>query len=104
MILIALTAAAVTATAVAVVLITVVVSVRGEDRHGELPHHAPTLITRCVRRLTGLRICQPGETVLDQTPFRQKAASRVDRADPASSPPKVTGEPSSAEPGNRRSA
>jgi hypothetical protein len=104
MILIALAAAAVMAFALAVVLIAVVVSVLGEDRHGQLPHRAPTLIARCVRRLTGLRVCHPGETVLEPPPFKQKATSRVDRGDPASSPPQVIERPSIAETGKRRSA
>ena len=81
MILIALAAAAVMAVGLAVVLIAVVVSVLGEDRHGQLPHHAPTLIGRCVRRLTGLRVCQTGEAVLQPRTSRPKATSRVDRAD-----------------------
>lgn len=73
MIVIAFAVAAVMASAVAVVLTVVAVSVRGEDRHGELPHQAPTLIARGVRNLTGLRVCQAGETGLQQTPFTQKA-------------------------------
>jgi hypothetical protein len=60
-IIIAFAAAAVMASAVAVVFTVVAVSVHGEDRHGELPHHAPTLIARGVRRLTGLLVCQPGD-------------------------------------------
>lgn len=59
MIIIAFVTATVMASAVAVVFTVVAVSVHGEDRHGELPHHAPTLIARGVRRLTGLRVCQP---------------------------------------------
>jgi hypothetical protein len=61
MIVIAFAAAAVMTVAVTAVLIAVVVSVKDEDRHGELPHHARTLIARCVRKLTGLRVCEPGE-------------------------------------------
>lgn len=43
------------ASAVAVIFTVVVVSIQSEDRH-ELPHRAPTLIDRGVRRLTGLRV------------------------------------------------
>jgi hypothetical protein len=103
-ILIALAAAAVMVVALAVVLIAVVVSVLGEDRHGDLPHHAPTLIARCVRRLTGLRVCHPGETVLKPTPFKQKATGRVNRGDPASPPAQAIDQPPTARTGNRRSA
>lgn len=76
-IVIAFAVSAVMASAVAVVLTAVVVSVHGEDRHGELPHQAPNLIARSVRRLTGPRICQPGESGLQQTPFMQKASTRL---------------------------
>lgn len=93
MIAIAFAAAAVMASAVAVVLIAVVVSVRGEDRRGALPHHAPTLIGRGVRRLTGLRICQPGEAGLQQTPFMQKATSQIDRTPQSPSSAQVTDQP-----------
>lgn len=92
-IVIAFTAAAVMASAVAVVLTVVVVSVHGEDRHGELPHQPPTLIARGVRKLTGLRICQPGQAELQQTPFMQKATGQVHRAQPATSPARVIGQP-----------
>lgn len=116
MIVIAFTAAAVIASAVAVVLAVVVVSVHGEDRHGELPHQAPTLIARGVRRLTGLRVCQPGQAGLRQTPLVQKATGQVSQAQPAISPAQVTGQPPRAQAstvsdsgpdaatGNRRSA
>lgn len=104
MILIALTAAAVMAFALAAVLIAVVVSVLGEDRHGDLPHHAPTPISRCVRRLTGLRVCQSGEAVLEPPPFKQKATSRADRGDRASSPAQAIDQPPTAQAGNGRSA
>lgn len=116
MIVIAFAAAAVMACAVAVVLAVVVVSVHGEDRRGELPHQAPTLIARGVRRLTGLRVCQPGQAGLQQTPFMQKATGQVNRAQPATSPAQVTGQPPRAQtgavsdsshdaaPGSRRSA
>jgi hypothetical protein len=103
-ILIALTAAAVMALALAVVLIAVVASVLGEDRHGDLPHHAPTAVSRCVRRLTGLRVCQSGEAVLEPPPFKQKATSRADRGDPASSPGQAIDQPPTPQTGNRRSA
>lgn len=116
MIVIACAAAAVMASAVAVVLIVVVASVRGEDRHGELPHQAPTLIAQGVRRLTGLRVCQPGESRLSQKPFMQKESRQVDRRHLAISPAQVidqrprtrTGNasdsPSDAVTGNRRPA
>lgn len=61
MIVIAFAATGVMASAVAVALIVVVVGVQGEDRRGELPHQALTPIARGVRRLTGLRVCQPYE-------------------------------------------
>lgn len=77
MIVIAFAAAAAMASAVAVVFTVVAVSVHGEDRHGELPYHAPTLITRGVRRLTGLRVCQPDEAGLQETPFTRRATGRV---------------------------
>lgn len=104
MILIALAAAAVMTIALAVVLIAVAGSVLGEDRHGELPHRARTPITRRVRRLTGLRVCQPGEAVLEPPPFKQKAIGRVDRGDPASAPAQAIDQPSTTQTGNRRSA
>lgn len=104
MILIALTAAAVMASVAAVVLIAVVASVRGEDRHGQLPHHAPTRMARGVRRLTGLRVCQPSQTVLNQPPFKPKVSSRVHRTRPANSPAQLIDEPSRAQTGDRSSA
>ena len=104
MIVIAFAVTAGIASAVAVVLTVVVVSVQGEDRHGELPHQAPTLITRGVRRLTGLRVCRPDEAWLHQTPVMQKATRRVHRADPATSPAQVIDQPPRTQPGNRRSA
>jgi len=90
MIVIAFAASAVMTTAVAVVLIVVVVSVQGEDRHGELPHDAPTLIARSVRRLIGLRVCQPGGVPLHPAPLMHKATGRADRALSAISPGQVT--------------
>src|SRR5579859_6642149 len=99
-ILIALAAAAVMALALAVVLIAVVVSVLGEDRHGDLPHHARTPIARCVRRLTGLRICQPGETVLKPPPSRQKATGHAGPGGPGSSPAQAIDQPPAPQTGN----
>lgn len=82
MIVIAFAAAAVMAFAVAAILTVVVVSVRGEDRRGELPHHAPTLIARAVRKLTGLRVCQPGESGSGQAPFMHEAIGAVSQCGP----------------------
>jgi hypothetical protein len=48
-------AAVVMASAIAVIFTVVVVSIQSEDRHA-LPHQAPTLIDRGVRRLTGLHV------------------------------------------------
>jgi hypothetical protein len=104
MIVIAFAAAAVMASVVAVTLIAVVVSVRGEDRRGELPHRAPTVIARGVRKLTGLRVCQAGEAGSHLAPFTQKATGRVHRAHPVTSPAQVIDQPSSTQTGNRRSA
>lgn len=116
MIVIACTAAAVMVAAVAVVLTVVVVSVHGEDRRGELPHQAPSLIARGVRKLTGLRVCQPGQAGLEQAPFMQKATGQANRAQPATAPAQATHQPPrtqtttvsdssrDAATGNRRSA
>ncbi len=104
MIVIAFAAAAIIASAVAVLFIAVVFSVQGEDHHGQLPHQARGPIARSVRRLTGLRVCQPGEARL-QTPLSmQKASRRLPPADPTNSPPQLTGQPAGTQPGNRRSA
>ena len=104
MIVIAVAAAAIMASAVAVLFIAVVFSVRGEDRHG-LRHQAPGPIARSVRRLTGLRVCQAGEIRLQTQPLSmQKASRRLPPANPTNSPPQLTNEPTSTQPGNRRSA
>jgi hypothetical protein len=100
MIVIAFAAAAVLASAVAAVLVAVVASVQGEDRHGELPHQAPSAIARGVRRLTGLHVCRPSEIFLPPTPFIQQATSRADRAQPGIPSAGVTGQPPQAEAGN----
>jgi hypothetical protein len=99
MIVIAYAAAAVMTLAVALVLIAVVVSVRGEDRHGELPHQAPSLVARSVRRLTGLRVCQPGEARLSESPFMQKASHKVDRTHTGASPAQAIDQPHRAQTG-----
>lgn len=104
MIVIAFTAAAILASAVAVLLVLVVVSVLGEDRHGQLPHQAPGPIAQAVRRLTGLRVCQPGQARLQKTPPMQKETRRAHPEHPADSPAQVTGQPPSTQTGNRRSA
>lgn len=104
MIVIAFATAAIMASAVAVLFIAVVFSVRGEDRHGQLPHQAPGPIARSVRRLTGLRVCQAGEVRL-QTPLSmQKASRRLPPTDPTNSPPQLICKPTSTQPGDRRSA
>lgn len=64
MIVIAFAATGVMGSAIVAALLVVVVSVHGEDRRGELPHRALTPIARGVRRLTGLRVCQPYEARL----------------------------------------
>ena len=105
MIVIAIAAAAIMAAAVAVLFIAVVFSVRGQDRHGQLPHTAPGPIARSVRRLTGLRICQAGEIRLQTQPLSmRKASRRLPPADPNGSPSQLTNEPAGTQPGNRRSA
>jgi hypothetical protein len=92
MIVIAFAAAAIIASAVAVLFIAVVFSVQGEDRHGQLPHQARGPIARSVRRLTGLRVCQPGEARL-QTPLSmQKASREFPPTRPAHSPAQVIDE------------
>ncbi len=101
MIVIALAAAAIMASAV-VVLLMVVFSVQGEDRHGQLPRQAPGPIAQGVRKLTGLRVCQPGEARLQKTPSMQKATRRDHLGAPAD-PAQVTGQPPSARTGGRSS-
>ena len=76
MIIIAFTAAALMA-GLALSLVLIVISVHREDRRGELPHQAPTAMTRSVRSLTGLRVCRPERACLyPKTTIRQQAPAR----------------------------
>lgn len=104
MIVIAFAAVAFTALAVAVFFGLVVFSVRGEDRHGQLPHQAPGPIARGVRRLTGLRVCQPGQAQLQQTPFTQNATRPAHPVGSANSPSQVLDQPPSVQTGSGRCA
>ena len=104
MIVIAFAAVAAAASAAVAFFALVVFSVLGEDRHGQLPHQAPGLIARSVRRLTGLRVCQPGQARLTKTPFTQKASRPADPACPANSGVQAISQPPSTQTGNRRSA
>ena len=76
MIIVAFAAAAMMA-GLPIALAFIVISVRREDRRGQLPHQAPDAMTRGVRGLTGLRVCRPDRACLypktmisQQTPAR----------------------------------
>jgi len=100
MIIIALLAVALLTVALVGGLALVVFCVRSEDRRGQLPHQAPTRITRTVRSLTGLRVCQPDHAYLRQRPMRDNATRRSDCADMAGSPANLIGESASARAGH----
>jgi hypothetical protein len=104
MIVIAFAAAAIIAPAVAVLFIAVVFSVQGEDHHGQLPHQARGPIARSVRRLTGLRVCQPGEARLLTPLSMQKASRELPPTRPAHSPAQVIGQPTGTSASDGRSA
>ena len=69
-------AAAVMTLAVPVILTIVVVSVRAEDRHGQLPSQAPGAVARSVRRLTGLRVGQAACSRVPASPRRDRPERR----------------------------
>ena len=100
MIIVALLAVALLTVALISALALVVFCVRSEDRRGELPHHAPTRITRSVRSLTGLRVCGPGRAYLCQRPMRHNAPRRATCAHPAASRTHAIDDPASGRPGH----
>ncbi len=100
MIIIVFLAAALLTLALAGGLALVVLCVRIEDRRGELPHQAPTRITRTVRSLTGLRVCPPDDAYLWQRPIRHNAPRRANGAHLAGSQPQAIDGPARALPGD----
>jgi|HubBroStandDraft_1064217.scaffolds.fasta_scaffold39897_2 hypothetical protein len=103
-------AAAVLMAGSAISLALVVISVRREDRRGELPHQAPTAISRHVRNLTGLKVCDPGRACLYPKAISYKEPRAAHCKHPASSPARSSGRSSHQEQAparpvsNRRSA